>query len=60
MIERKFGVVGDPIAHSLSPFIHRLAYQFYGFNYEYQPYLVKSGSLASFLKQHPDLNGLSV
>ena len=60
MIEKKFGVVGDPIAHSLSPFIHRFAYQFYGFNYEYESYLVKSASLASFLQQHPDLDGLSV
>jgi len=55
-----FGVIGDPIAHSLSPLLHNTAFIARKINAVYLPFLVKN--LRDFLKAAPDfgLRGFSV
>jgi 3-dehydroquinate dehydratase/shikimate dehydrogenase len=57
---RVFGVIGDPIAHSLSPLLHNTAFITRNINAVYVPFLVKN--LRDFLKAAPDfgLRGFSV
>jgi shikimate dehydrogenase len=42
-------VLGDPVAHSLSPTLHRAAYPLLGLGWEYDAVPVASGGLAGFL-----------
>ena len=42
-------VVGDPIAHSLSPVIHLAAYRELGLNWDFRCQRVRSGTLKAFL-----------
>ena len=55
-----FGVIGDPIAHSLSPLLHNTAFIARKINAVYVPFLVKN--LRDFLKAAPEfgLRGFSV
>jgi 3-dehydroquinate dehydratase / shikimate dehydrogenase len=55
-----FGVIGDPVAHSLSPLLHNTAFVAQKINAVYLPFLVKN--LRDFLKAAPDfgLRGFSV
>jgi len=55
-----FGVIGDPIAHSLSPLLHNTAFLVRKINAVYLPFLVRN--LRDFLKAAPDfgLRGFSV
>ena len=46
-----FGVIGDPIGHSLSPLIHNRAFQALGINALYVPFRVPRGDLEPFLQQ---------
>ncbi len=46
-----FGVIGDPVAHSLSPLIHNRAFKKLGHNSVYLPFRVPRGGLADFLKE---------
>src|SRR5262249_22755885 len=57
-----FGVVGDPVAHSLSPLIHNRALRHEGFNAVYLPCRVRRSELAGFLKHfdHFRFRGYSV
>jgi 3-dehydroquinate dehydratase/shikimate dehydrogenase len=62
-----FGVVGSPVAHSMSPAIHNAAFAATGFDGVYVPLLVNPGYesfkafMESFLAFAPlDLSGLSV
>jgi shikimate dehydrogenase len=43
------GVIGNPIAHSLSPIIHNAAIEHLGLDYRYVPFLVKPDRLATAL-----------
>jgi shikimate dehydrogenase len=45
----RLAVLGSPIAHSLSPVIHRAAYATLGFDWTYDPIEVSGESLPSFL-----------
>jgi 3-dehydroquinate dehydratase/shikimate dehydrogenase len=45
-----FGVIGDPVAHSLSPLIHNAAFRDVGINAVYLPFRVPRGELDGFLK----------
>src|SRR5262249_30868940 len=45
-----YGVVGDPVAHSLSPVIHNATFRHLGLTCLYLPFRVARGELASFLK----------
>jgi 3-dehydroquinate dehydratase/shikimate dehydrogenase len=44
-----FGVIGDPVGHSLSPLIHNAALQKLGINAIYLPFRVPRGELPTFL-----------
>jgi 3-dehydroquinate dehydratase/shikimate dehydrogenase len=57
---RAFGVIGNPIGHSLSPLLHNSAFAAKKLNAVYLPFLVHS--LSDFLKAIPDfgLRGFSV
>ena len=45
-----FGVLGDPVAHSLSPLVHNLAFRHLGINAVYLPFRVPRPELADSLK----------
>jgi 3-dehydroquinate dehydratase/shikimate dehydrogenase len=51
-----FGVLGDPVAHSLSPLIHNAAFRHLGMNAVYLPFRVPRGQLTSFLKDFDRLH----
>ncbi len=46
---RRCGVLGDPIAHSLSPTLHRAGYAELGLDWDYDAHRVGSGGLPDFL-----------
>ena len=61
MTTRRCGVLGDPVAHSLSPVLHRAGYAAVGLDWEYDAHRVPAGGLASFLAGlGPEWRGLSV
>lgn len=45
-----FGILGDPVAHSLSPLVHNLAFRHLGINAVYVPFRVPHPELADSLK----------
>ncbi len=49
MSGRRCGVLGDPVAHSLSPVLHRAGYAALGLDWSYDAHRVPSGGLAAFL-----------
>lgn len=53
-------VLGSPISHSLSPLLHKNAYEYLGIDATYEAFDVKSGSLDSFLAEHVELDCLSL
>ena len=53
-------VLGSPISHSLSPQLHKFAYEVLGIEAEYSRFDVKSDDLPRFLVEHPELNALSL
>lgn len=57
-----YGVIGDPIGHSLSPLIHNAAYRHLGLNALYVPFRVPTENLVQFLSDVSKwgLKGLSV
>jgi 3-dehydroquinate dehydratase/shikimate dehydrogenase len=57
-----YGVVADPVSHSLSPLIHNAAFQHYGMNKVYIPFRVPREDLFRFIDEAPHLGvcGLSV
>jgi 3-dehydroquinate dehydratase/shikimate dehydrogenase len=57
-----YAVIGDPIAHSLSPAVHNAAFQNLGLNKRMVPIQIPAGHLASALKslRWLDLHGISV
>jgi shikimate dehydrogenase len=58
---RRCAVLGDPVAHSLSPVLHRAAYDETGLSWEYDACRVPAGGLADFLATLDDSwVGLSV
>ncbi len=46
---RRCGVLGDPIAHSLSPVLHRAGYAELGLDWHYDAHRVSGGGLVGFL-----------
>lgn len=49
MLTRRCGVLGDPIAHSLSPVLHRAGYEALGLDWSYDAHRVPAGGLPVFL-----------
>ena len=59
----RFGVIGSPVQHSLSPVLHRTAYEVLGLDGPtYDRFEVFAGQLAGFLADGPgrELSGVSV
>ena len=57
----KCAVIGEPIAHSLSPQLHRAAYAWLGLDWTYDPHLVGVDQLKRFVAWlGPEWRGLSV
>jgi 3-dehydroquinate dehydratase/shikimate dehydrogenase len=50
-----YGVIGDPVAHSLSPLLHNSAFHSMRFNGVYLPFRVPRGELEDFLKNYDSL-----
>jgi 3-dehydroquinate dehydratase/shikimate dehydrogenase len=50
-----FGVLGDPVAHSLSPLVHNRAFRHLGLNAVYVPFRVPRPELADALKAFMNL-----
>src|SRR5262249_46890451 len=50
-----FGVIGDPVSHSLSPLIHNTAFRELGLNAIYLPFRVPRGDLNIFLREFDKL-----
>jgi shikimate dehydrogenase len=48
-VTTRCGVLGSPIAHSLSPVLHRAAYAELGLNWEYDAHEVREAELPAFL-----------
>ncbi|MFC6154714.1 shikimate dehydrogenase [Nocardioides yefusunii] len=48
-VARTCGVLGDPIAHSLSPVLHRAGYEAVGLEWTYDAHQVAAGGLPVFL-----------
>ncbi len=57
-----FGVVADPVAHSLSPLIHNAAFAHHELNYRYLPFRIPASELSLFFRwcQSTGIGGLSV
>jgi len=57
-----YGVIADPVGHSLSPLIHNAAFQHLKLNKVYVPIRVPRESLSEFMDEAPELGikGLSV
>ncbi len=57
-----YGVIADPVGHSLSPHVHNAAFEDRGINAVYVPFRVPSDGLAQFMQDAPRLGikGLSV
>ena len=58
---RRCAVLGSPVAHSLSPALHRAAYRELGLDWRYDAMEVDAGGLAEFLGSlGPEWRGLSL
>lgn len=57
-----YGVIGDPIGHSLSPLIHNAAFRHLGMNKVYVPFRIEPRDLSDFLALAPEMGvrGLSI
>lgn len=51
MTDKKFAVLGKPIGHSLSPTIHRAAYEVLGLDWSYEKFEIPEGGLQHFLER---------
>ena len=61
MLTRRCAVLGSPIAHSLSPVIHRTAYRHLGLDWEYTAHEVGEAELPAFVAGlGPEWRGLSL
>ncbi|MCL6643124.1 MAG: shikimate dehydrogenase [Candidatus Bipolaricaulota bacterium] len=56
----RLGIIGDPIAHSLSPALHGFVLKSLGIAGEYRAYRVRESELQEFLATHRELAGFNV
>ena len=50
-----YGIIADPVCHSMGPFIHNAGFLHYKLNKVYVPFLVRSEHLAQFIDDSPAL-----
>ena len=50
-----YGIIGDPVGHSMGPFLHNAGFLHYKFNKVYVPFLVRPEHLAQFIDDAPAL-----
>jgi 3-dehydroquinate dehydratase / shikimate dehydrogenase len=50
-----YGVIGDPVGHSLSPLIHNAAFRHLGINAVYLPFRIPRGEVAAALKGYEEI-----
>ncbi len=55
-----FGLLGDPIAHSLSPAIHNAAFEKLGENAAYLPFRIAGEDLEAFVRLFPRIGGIGL
>ena len=53
---KKAGVIGNPIKHSLSPFIHKYWLKKYAIDGTYEKFLVTKDEIFNFLKKKEEEN----
>ncbi|MBN1155792.1 shikimate dehydrogenase [candidate division KSB1 bacterium] len=56
----KFAIIGDPVAHSLSPLMHSSFYDYYRIDADYNAILVKPNDLKEFLQNLRDSDYLGI
>ena len=56
---KKYAVIGDPIEHSLSPYLHNYIYKKIGIKADYQKMNIKSSNLEEFALTN-SLDGFNV
>lgn len=49
-VRRRCAVIGNPVMHSLSPVMHRVAYAKLGLNWTYDAINVNKGGVAGFIQ----------
>ncbi|WP_141431440.1 shikimate dehydrogenase [Bacillus sp. 03113] len=61
-MKQLYGVIGDPIAHSMSPAMHNDLFEHYQIDAVYKPFHIKKGELQEGLKQlrEMDISGFNV
>ena len=61
-MKKKFGIIGNPIKHSLSPVLHNYWFKKYGINASYSTMELKDNELPEVIKRikDKDLNGVNV
>ena len=58
----KFGIIGNPISHSLSPIMHNYWFKKYNINAEYELFGVKENEIQSIIDsiRNKDIKGINV
>ena len=59
---KKFGIIGNPIKHSLSPTLHNYWFNKYGLDAEYSILEIKNDDLSSIVQSIKDesLSGINI
>ena len=57
-----FGIIGNPIAHSLSPILHNYWYKKYNINAEYQLFNIGESEIKNYIEKikNKEIQGLNV
>jgi shikimate dehydrogenase len=55
-----YGIIGDPVEHSLSPAMHNAAFKKLGIDAEYRKFEVKSKELEDFLLNKKEVRGFNI
>ena len=56
----KAAILGNPVDHSLSPTLHKAAYELLKINWEYERFNLEPANFATFIQENNDYSGFSV
>ncbi len=61
-MKKKFGIIGNPIKHSLSPLLHSYWFEKYGIDASYSLIEIKENELSEIVKKikSKELNGVNI